>query len=293
MNGQHDLAAAYALDALDAGERAEYEVHLAGCEQCRAEVAELRETAAQLAGTVSEKPPSGLRDRVLTQIANTPQVSIRPTTLRPAAPAPAPDPAAAGPPMEGPPAAPPSRALTVWLAAAVVALVLGAAALGFLAVRLDQRLDDVSTRLAATEAQLEETEGQLASTEARLAEAESELVSAGELRAVLASDDGSVVSLTGPGDGTMRFAYSPTTGQGVLIGDGLATVDEAQTYQAWLIDDGVPQPAGLFSPTDGEVTFAVEGDPGTAEAVAVTVEPAGGSPQPTSDILYVSELSEA
>ena len=175
----------------------------------------------------------------------------------------------------------------------MVALVLGAAALGFLAVRLDQRLDDVSTRLAATEAQLEETEGQLASTEARLAEAESELVSAGELRAVLASNDGSVVSLTGPGEGTMRFAYSPTTGQGVLIGDGLAAVDEAQTYQAWLIDDGVPQPAGLFSPTDGEVTFAVEGDPGTAEAVAVTLEPAGGSPQPTTDILYLSELTGA
>ncbi|HEX2370170.1 MAG TPA: anti-sigma factor [Acidimicrobiia bacterium] len=288
MNGQHDLAAAYALDALDAGERAEYEVHLAGCEQCRAEVAELRETAAQLAGTVSEEPPSGLRDRVLTQVADTPQVSIRPTPLRPAAPAPAPAPAAALPR-----AAPPSRALTVWLAAAVVALVLGAAALGFLAIRLDQRLDDVSTRLAATEAQLEETEGQLASTEARLAEAESELVSAGELRAVLASNDGSVVSLTGPGDGTMRFAYSPTTGQGVLIGDGLAAVDEAQTYQAWLIDDGVPQPAGLFSPTDGEVTFAVDGDPGTAEAVAVTLEPAGGSPQPTTDILYLSELTGA
>jgi anti-sigma-K factor RskA len=287
MNGQHDLAAAYALDALDAGERAEYEVHLAGCEQCRAEVAELRETAAQLAETVSGEPPSGLRHRVLTQVAGTPQVSIRPTPLRPAAPAPAPTPAAL------PPAAPPSRALTVWLAAAVVALVLGAAALGFLAVRLDQRLDDVSTRLAATEAQLEETEGQLASTEARLAEAESELVSAGELRAVLASNDGSVVSLTGPGDGTMRFAYSPTTGQGVLIGDGLPAVDEAQTYQAWLIDDGVPQPAGLFSPTDGEVTFAVEGDPGTAEAVAVTLEPAGGSPQPTTDILYLSELTGA
>ena len=166
-------------------------------------------------------------------------------------------------------------------------------ALGFLAVRLDQRLDDVSTRLAATEAQLEETEGQLASTEARLAEAESELVSAGELRAVLASNDGSVVSLTGPGEGTMRFAYAPSTGQGVLIGDGLAPVDEAETYQAWFIVDGVPQPAGLFAPTDGEVTFAVEGDPGEAEAVAVTLEPAGGSPQPTTDILYVSELSEA
>jgi anti-sigma-K factor RskA len=286
MNGQHDLAAAYALDALDPGERAEYEVHLAGCEQCRREVAELRNTAALLAETVAKEPSPGLRDRVMAQVATTPQVPIRPTALRPSA---GPPPAAAPSPV----AAPPSRALTAWLAAAVVALVLGAAALGFLAVRLDQRLDDMSARLAATEAQLEETEGQLASTEARLAEAESELVSAGELRAVLASDDGSVVSLAGPGEGTMKFAYAPSTGQGVLIGDGVTPVEESETYQAWFIVDGVPQPAGLFSPTDGEVTFAVEGDPGEAEAVAVTVEPAGGSPQPTSDILYVSELSEA
>jgi anti-sigma factor RsiW len=287
MNGQHDLAAAYALDALDPGERAEYEVHLAGCEQCRREVADLRDTAALLAETVAEEPPPGLRDRVLAQVASTPQVPIRPTALRPSLAGPPP---AAAP---SPPAPPPSRALTAWLAAAVVALVLGAGALGFLAVRLDQRLDDVSTRLAATEAQLEETEGQLASTEARLAEAESELVSAGELRSVLASNDGSVVSLTGPGEGTMKFAYAPSTGQGVLIGDGLTPVEQSETYQAWFIVDGVPQPARLFSPTDGEVTFAVEGDPGEAEAVAVTVEPAGGSPQPTSDILYVSDLSEA
>ena len=287
MNDLHDLAAAYALDALDPGERAEYEVHLAGCEQCRQEVAALRETVAQLAEAVVEEPSPGLRDRVLAQVATTPQVSLSPTPLRPATPEPAPEPAV---PQA---AAPPSRALTVWLAAAVVALVLGAAGLGFLAVRLDQRLDDVSTRLAATEAQLEETEGQLASTEARLAEAESELVSASELRTVLASNDGSVVSLAGPGDGTMRFVYSPSTGQGVLIGDGLEPVDPSETYQAWLIVDGVPQPAGLFSPTDGEVVFPVEGDPGEAGAVAVTVEPSGGSPQPTTDILYLSELSEA
>ena len=223
MNDLHDLAAAYVLDALDPGERAEYEVHLAGCDQCRTEVAELRETAASLRRALAAEPSPGLRDRVLAQVTATPQVSIRPDASPAGCAGPPPRTAAAPPPV-----APPSRALTAWLAAAVVALVLGAAALGFLAVRLDQRLDDVSTRLAATEAQLEETEGQLASTEARLAETESELVSAGELRAVLASNDGSVVSLTGPGEGTMRFAYSPTTGQGVLIGDGLAPVDEAR-----------------------------------------------------------------
>ena len=59
MNGQHDLAAAYALDALDAGERAEYEVHLAGCEQCRGWPSCARRRRS-LPRRCPEEPPSGL-----------------------------------------------------------------------------------------------------------------------------------------------------------------------------------------------------------------------------------------
>jgi anti-sigma-K factor RskA len=62
----HDLAAAYALDALDPEDRWTYERHLDECERCRDEVARLRETATELA-YVSEGPaPSPeLRDRIL------------------------------------------------------------------------------------------------------------------------------------------------------------------------------------------------------------------------------------
>ena len=48
----HKLTGAYAMDALDELERARFEQHLATCEDCRAEVAELRENG--LAGTVDE-----------------------------------------------------------------------------------------------------------------------------------------------------------------------------------------------------------------------------------------------
>ena len=62
----HDLAAAYALDALDPEERWTYEQHLYQCERCREEVAALRETASELAyvpeGPV---PPPALRERIL------------------------------------------------------------------------------------------------------------------------------------------------------------------------------------------------------------------------------------
>lgn len=62
----HDLAAAYALDALDAEERRAFDAHLAGCERCREEVALLADTAAALAyGTEGPAPAPALRERIL------------------------------------------------------------------------------------------------------------------------------------------------------------------------------------------------------------------------------------
>ena len=61
----HGLAGAYALDALPDDERAFFERHLAVCDTCRADVAELTETAARLGSAAASTPPPGLRDRIL------------------------------------------------------------------------------------------------------------------------------------------------------------------------------------------------------------------------------------
>jgi anti-sigma-K factor RskA len=62
----HDLAAAYALNALDPEDRWTYERHLDTCDRCRAEVAALREGAAELPfATVGPEPRPELRDRIL------------------------------------------------------------------------------------------------------------------------------------------------------------------------------------------------------------------------------------
>jgi anti-sigma factor RsiW len=62
----HDLTAAYALDALDADESHEYEEHLATCERCRGELAQLSTAAGKLAFAVeSPAPPAELRSRIL------------------------------------------------------------------------------------------------------------------------------------------------------------------------------------------------------------------------------------
>jgi anti-sigma factor RsiW len=62
----HDYTAAYALDALDREEKARYEEHLATCEQCREQLAQLGGAAGALAFAVeSPAPPAALRSRIL------------------------------------------------------------------------------------------------------------------------------------------------------------------------------------------------------------------------------------
>jgi anti-sigma factor RsiW len=69
MSDIHALSGAYAVDALDDRERAEFERHLTSCATCRAEVASLRETASLLPETTATQPPAALRDRVLADAA--------------------------------------------------------------------------------------------------------------------------------------------------------------------------------------------------------------------------------
>ena len=66
----HALSGAYAVDALDDGERTQFERHLAECPDCRSEVDSLREAAALLAETTATTPSAELRDRVLADIVN-------------------------------------------------------------------------------------------------------------------------------------------------------------------------------------------------------------------------------
>jgi anti-sigma-K factor RskA len=62
----HSLAAGYALHALSPDEERAFEAHLAGCRQCREELASLSEAASALAFAAPPgRPPAGLRGRIL------------------------------------------------------------------------------------------------------------------------------------------------------------------------------------------------------------------------------------
>jgi len=73
VNDIHSLIAPYALDALDAEERAEFEAHLEQCEECRAELAGFLATATVLGDVPAQSPPPELKQRLMGAVARTPQ----------------------------------------------------------------------------------------------------------------------------------------------------------------------------------------------------------------------------
>jgi anti-sigma-K factor RskA len=77
----------------------------------------------------------------------------------------------------------------------------------------------------------------------------------------------------------------------VLVAEDLPSPPEGETYQAWILREDVPEPAGLFEPNDtGAAAAPLEGSIESADAVAVTVEPSGGSSSPTSDPLMTANV---
>jgi hypothetical protein len=85
----------------------------------------------------------------------------------------------------------------------------------------------------------------------------------------------------------------PSTLEGdraVLVVENMPPVPEGKTYQIWVIEDDVPKPSGLFKPRRDSVAAVVEHPLGGGDVIAVTVEPEGGSPQPTSDPMLAAEV---
>lgn len=86
---------------------------------------------------------------------------------------------------------------------------------------------------------------------------------------------------------------SPSGGV-LLVARQLPTLSTDRTFQLWVVPaSGAPQSGGVFrSNTSGDVVFSSQGvrvGAGSA-AVAVSVEPAGGSPAPTTKPLVVVPL---
>jgi anti-sigma-K factor RskA len=76
----------------------------------------------------------------------------------------------------------------------------------------------------------------------------------------------------------------------VLMAEDMPRAPEGRTYQIWVIEGNVPEPGGLFEPRGESVAAVVEKPLDEGDVIAVTIEPAGGSQQPTTDPLMTAKL---
>jgi anti-sigma-K factor RskA len=79
----------------------------------------------------------------------------------------------------------------------------------------------------------------------------------------------------------------------VFIGANLPRIDPDKTFELWVIPGkGNPVPAGVFrSQPDATAVFVRPGPVDDAASIAVTVEPEGGSPQPTATAFIVAKVA--
>lgn len=226
---QHDLAGAYALDALSDPERDDFERHLEECDACRMEVEELRRTAARLGSLEHAVPSPHLRRRVLAGIESMPQES------------------------DVPPQPPRHRARGWWLAAAAAFLV-GAIAIG-VAVDLDRADADAVMHevMASADARMVELSG-TAGGSARFLYAPSQqrgVLVATDVPAV-AEDEAYQVWLIGPSGQLPAGLFRPDEGEATLVVEG-------DLAAAQLVGVTVEARGGAAAPT-GEVLYLADLD---------------------------------
>ncbi len=105
-----------------------------------------------------------------------------------------------------------------------------------------------------------------------------------QLATIVAASDVTTTTAAVAGGATATLVASESVGLSAMVFDGLDPLSADERYALWYITDGVPTPAGLFA-VDGEgaVVQVLEGAFEAGTVVGVTVEPASGSPAPTSD----------
>lgn len=93
-----------------------------------------------------------------------------------------------------------------------------------------------------------------------------------------------------------RLVVNPTQGEALLLVSGLPPLPEGQVYQVLLIYDTGHNTADTFRvDTTGDSVLLVHSDEplGNFTAVGISIEPEGGSPQRTGDIIILGELTQS
>lgn len=110
----------------------------------------------------------------------------------------------------------------------------------------------------------------------------------------LAAEADAVITSIDEGSVTLDIIWSPELDEVAVTGSGLTDPTDSETFQLWFVlADGTVARAGLFGSSQGEADKRWATENLDAVAWGVTVEPAGGSAQPTSEIIFFEEITSA
>lgn len=261
-----DLAAAYVLGALSTEEQRTFEAHLAGDPATQRDVQEFREVAALLA--LAEPGETEMRADLRQRVAESARAGGRDGGAH------------VGATRVSPLRAPPSRGPTgistrLPLYAALAASLMLTTWLGWQRNELGKtvnalrvQLDDQTTRLAERERTLN-----------AILEPGTELYQ--------------LTSASGEAGPIVQLFWDRKHNRAVVHSFAVRDLPSDREYQLWFIKDGKPVPSVTFRPEPGghaQISAVSVPQDGVLSAAAITEEPAGGSPQPTSPIYLVGSL---
>jgi anti-sigma-K factor RskA len=282
MSELRDMAPAYVLGALSPEEMAGFERALATSAELAAEVQAYRDVIATIGKVGETSPPDSLRARFLERVAerkratpvNTNAIGARSLSV-----------ASGSQPAQrnGSPAAG-SNARDRWLTGV---LGVGLAASLLFAVQRNSQVSSLNAALAQRDSLLAERTLHLAQRDSALntvLEAERNLVMV------------NLVSTPTEGPG-IQFFWNVKQGRGMIHAFRLKPAAPGRSYQLWLIKDGKPVPSRVFNADADEhgLVWGIElpTELTGVSAVAITDEPAGGSPQPTTTPFMVGEIPKS
>lgn len=111
-----------------------------------------------------------------------------------------------------------------------------------------------------------------------------------ELASVLAAPDARAHTAKLPDGARGTVVVSRDRNKADFLTSGLPRPPEGKVYQLWFSDAGTMRPAGLMDPAATNNAVLMDGPVNAASGMGITIEPAGGSPEPTSGPLALVNL---
>lgn len=112
------------------------------------------------------------------------------------------------------------------------------------------------------------------------------------ISSVLSANDARTATGTGATGGTGTVVISRSENKAVLLASNLPSVPSDRTYQVWMIGSHGTVSAGLLQADGADRSRPVIANGlGSADKIGITVEPAGGSAQPTTQPVMLMNLA--